>query len=76
MALLDQIEADKAAVAAAQDSLNQANAKLAADQAQLDALEPHVSLWQEVENYAAAIGGDFESALKGFAARGKALVGL
>ena len=76
MALADTIAADHAAVATAQAALDAANAQLAADQAQLAAAQPHLSLWQEVEAYAATIGTEAEANIKAFSDRAKALFGL
>lgn len=76
MGLAETIAADQAAVAAAQAALDSANAQLATDQAALDAVQPHLSLWQEIEAYAATLGGDVESTIKSFSDRAKALFGL
>jgi len=74
--LTEQIAADEAAVAAAQSALDAASEQLAANKAALAAAQPHLSVWQEVEAYASTVGGEVESALKDFAARGKSLLNL
>ena len=76
MALADTITADQAAVASAQAALDAANAQLATDQATLAATVPHLSLWQEVEAYAATLGTEAESTIKSYSDRAKALFGL
>lgn len=61
MSLQDQIAVDQQAVVDAQAALDAANAKLAQDQAALAALQPHLSMWQEVEATAKKYGGEVES---------------
>ena len=74
--LADNIAADQEAVATAQAVLDAANAQLAKDQAALNAVQPHLSLWQEVEAYAASLGTEAEATIKTFSDRAKALFGL
>lgn len=49
MTLLDTITADKQAVVDAQAALDAANAKLAADEAKLAGIQPHLDLLAQVE---------------------------
>ena len=76
MGLADTIAADQQAVADAQAALDAANAKLASDRAQLDAVAPHLALWEEVETYAASLGADVEATFKSFSDRAKSLLGV
>ena len=76
MSLADTLAADQLAVAQAQAALDAACAKVAADQAAIDAAQPHLSIWQEVEAYAATLGTEAESTIKSFSDRAKALFGL
>jgi hypothetical protein len=76
MALTDQIAADQQAVADAQAALEAAQAKLAQDQAALDALQPHLSMWQEVEATAKKYGGEIESEFTALAARARQMLGV
>lgn len=75
MSIQDQITADQNAVAEAEAALSAAKDKLAADQAALDAIAPHLSLWQEVEACADSMSGGIESDLRAIVARAKALLG-
>lgn len=70
-------------IEAAQAKVDADNATLAADQAALDAakaalaaVEPHLTLWQEVEATAAKWGGEAEAELKSIFERAKALLGV
>jgi hypothetical protein len=76
MALQDDIQADQAAIAAAQQALDAANAKLAADQAALDALAPHQGVLAEIEAKAAQYGDAAVAEFSALTARLKALLGL
>lgn len=49
MSIQDTVDADAAAVVAAQAALDAAQAKLATDQAALAALQPHLSLLAQIE---------------------------
>jgi len=53
MNLQDQIAADAQAVADAQAQLDAANAKLAEDQAKLEAIAPHLSVLDRLEAHIA-----------------------
>lgn len=76
MSLQDQIAADQQAVADAQAVLDAANAKLAQDQAAFDALQPHLSMWQEVEATAKKYGGEIETEFMSLVDRAKALLNI
>jgi hypothetical protein len=83
MPLQDDITNDQAAVAAAietwksaEAAVHDAQAKLAADQAQLDALAPHLSLFAELEQAAQKYGAEAAAEFASLAARGRALLGL
>ena len=67
----EQLTADKAA-------LDAATAKLDADQKVFDALQPHLSVWAEVEayasKYAGVVGTDAVNELTAIKAKGLALL--
>jgi len=73
--LTDSIAADQTAVANAVAALDAANTQLAADQASLDAIQPHLTVLAELEAQAAgwesAVADDVRSAI----ARIRALLG-
>ena len=54
MNITDQITADQDAVTAAQAALDAANATLVIDQAKLAAIQPHLSLLDQIETELAA----------------------
>lgn len=72
----EQIAADQAAVQAAQAVLDAANAKLAEDQAVLDALQPHLSVLDEIEAYAIAHINEDEQEIHRLIAKARALFGF
>jgi hypothetical protein len=76
MALQDDIQADHAAIAAAQQALDAANAKLAADQAALEALAPHLTAMEQFEAEMAQFGEEVSAKVKAFVAGAKARLGL
>lgn len=62
----DQLDADKAAIAAATQ-------QLAADQATFDAAQPHISVLEELEAYANNVSGDAVDAFRATIAKALAL---
>ena len=74
MTIQENIAADQSSVAEAQAALDAANAKLASDQDALAAVQPHLSLWQEVEECAATWTGDVQADLRAIVAKARALL--
>lgn len=64
MSLQDQITVDQQSVTDAQTALDAANAKLAADQAALAAVQPHLDLLSKIESELGAVEDDVEDALR------------
>lgn len=62
----DQLDADKAAVEAAQ-------AKLSADQAEFDKVQPHLSVLAEIEAYAEHIAVEIKDGFLAAVAKAKSL---
>jgi hypothetical protein len=76
VALQDDIQADQAAIAAAQQALDAANASLADHQRQMEALAPHQGVLAEIEAKAAQYGDAAVAEFSALTARLKALLGL
>lgn len=63
----EQLDADKAALTAAQDLVTK-------DTAAFEAAQPHLSVWAEVEAHAVKYGGEAEVELKAIVAKGRSLL--
>ena len=74
MTITEQLAADKDAVEAAQAALDTANTQLTKDQAALDAIAPHISLWDEVASKVNA--HNLEEIFADVIARARALLGV
>jgi len=74
VSIQDDIAADQAAITAAQAALDAAHAKMAVDQAALSAIQPHLSMWDEVVTEAEKLGADIAAPILALAAQAKTLL--
>ena len=76
MGIQENMAVHQVAVQQAQEALNMAIKQVAIDQAALDAIQPHVSLWQEVNAMASNMSGGVADDLRAVVARAYALLGV